>query len=220
VTLAGCGGTVAPKQPTIADAQTTSTAAHASRPARAVKRPMAAVVSDALIQYANLGSTWSRESKAPRTVDCTAVQPWRSARVKRSTPIFRSNYVAIQEIVAAFPDAHAARRARLELGSAPGQRCFQRVMRKEGDAEMSSAHFQPVRIMRAETPLPGVEATRSVMTTRGGVPPGAVFIDEIRTRLGVYLADTVVVSSTNPLEGHVYNALIAVIDRRLRQAPT
>jgi hypothetical protein len=213
----GCGGTVAPAQPSVASTRTTQTVRATPGSAAAATRPSAAVVRAALIRHGDLGASWSREDKPPRSVAC-ATDPWRDALLKQSSPIFRSDYVAVQGIVADFPDPRAARRARAKLGSAPAQRCFQRALRREGDGEMSAAHFEPVSILYSESPRPGVEATRSTMTAAHGADPGSVYIDEIRASVGVYVADAVFVSTSAQLEQHVYEALVEIVDKRLHLA--
>lgn len=212
VALAACGGTVKSSQPTLAT--TAEASNHPEAPDHRPARTLAVRVREALIDEQTLGETWAKEAR-PRSVPCS-IDPWRGAMAKRSSPIYRSSYVALQQIAAAFPTVRAARHASDALASDAGQRCLRRAMIAEAEDEMPAADYETVRVLREESPRTGVAAIRSEMQAVN--IDSTVYIDQVRARSGSYVASAVIAASTEPLDAGISERLIAIIDERLRQA--
>jgi hypothetical protein len=212
--LVACGGTVEPSQPTIPAHQPARRATATTAPSRSVS----ARIREALFSDDNFGPSWARDDKSPPHVSCEAVDPWRGAQMRRWSPIYRSDYVAAQEIVAAFAERREAGDARDALASGRAQRCFFRTVTNEAEAESPAADFEPARELRSDVPHRGVEATRAEMKTTNGAAPGAVYIDQIRAQRSSFVASAVIVASAAPLNDSLYETLVEIVADRLRAA--
>jgi hypothetical protein len=206
--LAGCGASTptGSEQPTVrADAPSKSAAARSPR----------AAVDAALLEQRSLGEGW-RARPTVRPIACPAIDPWRNARFKRYSPLLQfTDKVVTQQTIAVLPSAAAANHASRDLASAPAQACFERALYAEINRRKGLRNFSPMVVLREDP-----DGQRSTITSAmeyGEVP---MYIDEIRTRAGRLLADTVVIAGPRPVDEQVYERLVSLVARRLRVAAT
>lgn len=207
-TLTGCGerGPAGGEQPTVREDAPSSSA-----PARSPR----AAVDAALLEQQSLGEGW-RARPTVRPIDCPPIDPWRNATLTRYSPLLQfTDKVVTQQTIAVLPSISAANRASRDLASAPAQACFERALQGEINRRKGLRNFGPMVVMREDPD--GQRASITSTMEYGEVP---MYIDEIRTRAGRLLADTVVIAGPRPIDEQAYDTLVALVARRLRVAAT
>lgn len=205
--LAGCGASepVGSEEPTV----------RADAPSPPAARSPRAAVEAALLDQQSLGDVWSARPTA-RPIACPAIDPWRNATFKRFSPLLQfTDKVVTQQTIAVLPSAAAADAASRDLASAPAQACFERALYAEINRRKGLRNFSPMVVLRE-----GSDGQRSSITSTmeyGEVP---MYIDEIRTRAGRLLSDTVLIAGPRPVDEQVYERLLSLVARRLRVAAT
>jgi hypothetical protein len=136
--------------------------------------------------------------------------------LRRFSPLLQfTDKVVTQQTIAVLPSAAAANQASRDLASAPAQACFERALYGEINRRKGLRHFSPMVVLRED---PGGQRSTITSTMEYGEVP--MYIDEIRTRAGRLLADTVVIAGPRPVDEQVYDSLVALVARRLRVAAT
>jgi len=203
----GCGATEPRSDRVAADTTVRASAPPAPRPTSAP-----AMARAALLQRDVLGSEWEVDARAP-PVPCRTVDPWRGATVKVSSPLLKRESVAVQQTIAVLPTPAQARKVARLLRSRPAQICFERALKVEITARRGIANFGPMVLVRDEG-----RGQRSTISSEAEWGEVLTTIDEIRTLAGRLIADTVVISGPEPIRDALYESLLSVMTRRLRDA--
>ena len=181
---------------------------------RSVRHPrdVRGAVRAALLAADTLGRSW-RLARPASPIACPAIDPWKGALVRASSPLLRQDSVAVQQIVAAMPSARMAQDTSARLASRPAQICFHRALRREAEARSEASHFGPVTVIRDEA-----AGRRSEMLSHEEYGTVSAFIDEERVRVGRFVSDVVVLSGPQPIEDGAYQRIVSLLTSRLRAA--
>jgi hypothetical protein len=166
----------------------------------------------ALLRLSWVGEPWEVERRAP-PVRCPAIDPWRGATVKLSSPLLRQETVAVQQTIAVLPTPALAREVSRRLASPPAQECFERALKAEIHHRQGISNYGPMVLVRDEA-----HGRRSTISSQMEYGEILTTVDEIRTPAGRLIADTVVISGPDVIRESLYRSLLSLVTRRLRDA--
>lgn len=199
-------------------AAATARARPQTRPAVSPSANDVARAKRALVRLPDFPDGWSETGGSIRSIDCGGFQPFRGANTLVRSRRLTLEEAGVQERIAIYPTAVAARRALARLDSRRAARCLRRELRRRVSDE-AGGPAGPAELVRFDRLGPAAHATRYVSTSVSSYGKVVGFIDAVHVREGHAVAALVFVSGPMPLDQALYDDVVAIVLRRLRTAP-
>jgi len=198
----GDGGTVA----------TTQTQSAASRVSEDVGD--AALAKRALVRRSDLPKEWRVDGGTVTRLRCGDFQPFGGASLLVRSKRFTHEHLGVQERVALYATAEAARDALRRLDSRTGVDCLRRELRRHVREE-AGGPARPARMVRVDRLGPTATARRYISSAISSYGLVIGYIDAVHVRVGRALAALVLVSGPTPPEEALYEHVVQLAPKRL-----
>jgi len=209
--LGGCG-----EEPARSARSGDETVARANRSS---ERPPAtrAELARTLVRLDDLPSGWEEQRASGSILRCGSVRPFRAARRIVSSQRFQRENYGVQETVAVFRTAAASRAAMARLNARTATECLRRHVRRSMSEQLEAQASRP-ELVRIDSLDGGGRASRFTATTYTQAGPFQGYVDAVHLRVGRSVAALLLVAGPEPLSEELYDDVVAVAERRLRDA--
>jgi len=205
-TVAACGGAGdGDDSSTVAATTSTTPPPHMTDVARAKR---------ALVSLADMPEGWREEEGNVTRLHCGGFKPFRGSSVLVTSLRLTQERVGLQERIALYPTAAAARRALARLDSKRGTECVRGELRRHVSEE-AGALAEPAKLLRLDRLGPQAHAARytSKSPSQYGIVSG--YIDVVHARHGRALAALGLVTGPARIDEELYDHVVKLVLQRL-----
>lgn len=174
----------------------------------------AARATRALVTLADMPQEWSEEQGSVTRLHCGGFQPFRGSSVLVTSRRLTQDKVGLQERIALYPTAAAARRALARLDSRRSMDCVRGELQRHVSEE-AGAPAKPARLLRKDRLGPRAHATVYMSTSHGQYGPLSGYIEVVHARHGRALAALGLVTGPARVDEDISEHVIRLILRRL-----
>lgn len=170
----------------------------------------------ALVRLADMpDDMWSEQRGVVTRLECGGFEPFAGASAIVRSPRLSQEHSGVQQRIALYRSAAAARRALRRLDSDRAASCLRRELRRHVTRE-SGGPAGPARLVRAERLGPTSNARRYTSTSVSNYGKVVGYIDAVHARVGRALAALVIVSGPTPPGEALYEQVVSTVTRRLQ----
>jgi hypothetical protein len=193
-------------------------AATTSTPPQRIPTPPANDVTRAkraLVSLADMPQEWSEQAGNVTRLRCGSFEPFRGSSALVRSQRLTLDHAGVQERIALYPTASAARRALARLDSDRATECLRRELRRHVSEE-AGAPAGPATLVRVDRLGPRAHATRYTSTSINQYGKVIGYIDAVHTLQGRALGALVFVTGPARPDEELYDDVVGLVLRRLR----